>query len=89
MQAAASISRNITAPQSASSKIASVAQSLDVACGMTIDVRKTTLRSEYQGKTFYFCSEKCKRTFDTNPRLFIENVAAPDRGKSATARGGK
>jgi YHS domain-containing protein len=56
---------------------------------MRIDVGKTTLRSDYQGKTFYFCSEKCKHKFDINPRLLLEDVAAPDQGKSASARSGK
>ena len=39
----------------------------DVICGMQVDPKKAAGSSEYQGKTYYFCSAGCKRKFDQNP----------------------
>ncbi|EQB70550.1 YHS domain-containing protein [Cuniculiplasma divulgatum] len=38
----------------------------DVICGMKVK-ESTDLKSEFQGKTFYFCSSHCKSEFDKNP----------------------
>ncbi len=38
----------------------------DVICGMKVK-ESTDLKSEFQGKTFYFCSSHCKSEFDRNP----------------------
>ena len=42
----------------------------DVVCGMDIDPKDAAGKSEYQGKTYYFCSLGCKRKFDTNPQQY-------------------
>ena len=39
----------------------------DPVCGMQVDPKKAAGTSEYQGKTWYFCSAGCKRKFDQNP----------------------
>ena len=39
----------------------------DVICGMTIDPKFAAGTSVFEGKTFYFCSNNCKRTFDKDP----------------------
>ena len=39
---------------------------IDVVCGMKVK-ESTDLKSEFQGKTFYFCSSHCKAEFDKNP----------------------
>lgn len=38
----------------------------DPACGMQID-KASALSSEYEGKTYYFCSKMCKANFDKDP----------------------
>ncbi|MEK6942251.1 MAG: YHS domain-containing protein [archaeon] len=38
----------------------------DLICGMNVD-EKTALKSQYKGKTHYFCSKHCKTSFDSNP----------------------
>jgi YHS domain-containing protein len=38
----------------------------DVICGMKVN-EDTKLKSEFQGKSFYFCSAGCKTEFDKNP----------------------
>ncbi len=42
----------------------------DVICGMQVDPKKAAGSSEYQGKTYYFCSAGCKRQFDQNPEQY-------------------
>ena len=39
----------------------------DVVCGMQVDPAKAAGKSEYNGKTYYFCSGSCKTKFDANP----------------------
>ena len=38
----------------------------DVICGMKVK-EDTEIKSEFQGKTYYFCSLSCKSEFEINP----------------------
>jgi YHS domain-containing protein len=42
----------------------------DPVCGMTVEQRNAAGQSEYQGKTYCFCSKKCKEKFDKEPAKF-------------------
>jgi Cu+-exporting ATPase len=42
----------------------------DPVCGMMVDEKKTKLKSEHEGKTFYFCSTTCKTTLDKDPHKY-------------------
>jgi YHS domain-containing protein len=44
----------------------------DPVCGMTVDEKKAKWKSEYEGKTYYFCAERCKQAFDKNPKRFVK-----------------
>jgi YHS domain-containing protein len=44
----------------------------DVVCGMQVDSAKAAGSSEYNGKTYYFCSNGCKTKFDANPSQFAK-----------------
>lgn len=44
---------------------------IDPVCGMEVEPGKS-LSSEYQGKTYYFCSANCKTSFDKNPNQYVE-----------------
>ncbi len=44
----------------------------DPVCNMTVDEKKAKWKSDYQGKTYYFCNQPCKATFDKNPSLYIK-----------------
>ena len=39
---------------------------IDVVCNMPVDPRTAT-KTEYQGKTYYFCQQDCKDSFETSP----------------------
>ena len=43
----------------------------DMVCGMDMDEKKAPAKSEYKGKTYYFCAPGCKHTFDANPEKYI------------------
>lgn len=42
----------------------------DPVCGMMVDEKTATLKADYAGKTFYFCSAGCKSTFDKTPAKY-------------------
>jgi len=46
----------------------------DPVCGMEVDEDEAEARSDYQGRTFYFCSQSCKEQFDAEPEAFADNV---------------
>ena len=43
----------------------------DPVCGMEVDPKTAAGKSEYQGKTYYFCSPGCKRDFDKDPEKYL------------------
>jgi YHS domain-containing protein len=42
----------------------------DPVCGMNVDEKTAKLKSDYMGKTYYFCSQMCKTTFDKDPAKY-------------------
>jgi YHS domain-containing protein len=44
----------------------------DPVCGMMVDEKTAKLKSEFGGKTFFFCNASCKTTFDKNPEKFAK-----------------
>ena len=44
----------------------------DVVCGMDVDPTRAAASSQYNGKTYYFCSAACKSKFDANPSQFAK-----------------
>jgi Cu+-exporting ATPase len=47
----------------------------DPVCGMEINEAQARGKSEYQGKTYHFCSEGCKQKFDANPQQYAKKTA--------------
>lgn len=44
---------------------------IDLVCGMEVDEKTTKYKTEYMGKTFYFCSPGCKTAFEKNPMKYM------------------
>ena len=44
----------------------------DPICGMMVDEMGAKWTSDFNGKKYYFCNEKCKLTFDKNPKHFAK-----------------
>lgn len=60
---------------------------LDPVCKMEVNPASAAAQSEYEGQTFYFCSEACKRKFDADPTRYLDAVdraqARADRASQA------
>jgi|ERR1019366_9242547 YHS domain-containing protein len=68
-------------------------QVVDPVCGMTIDPADAVGHAEYEGKTYYFCSDSCLTQFRADPAQFVEpdrtsapSAAEPDVGWPADGR---
>lgn len=57
----------------------------DPVCGMDVDPSRTNFKTEYEGKTYYFCSESCQSAFNKNPTRFSD---AGNSGRSHAGHGG-
>ena len=44
---------------------------IDPVCKMTVDEKTAKFKSEYKGKTYYFCALGCKKTFEKNPEKYV------------------
>ena len=44
----------------------------DPVCGMTVDETTAKYKSEYNGKTYYFCNERCLKAFEKAPNRFVK-----------------
>ena len=49
----------------------------DPVCGMTVEPESAAGLSEYQGKRYYFCSEKCLRKFEQEPTTYLDGKRKP------------
>ena len=47
----------------------------DPVCGMMVDEKKAKFKSDFNGKTYYFCAPQCKATFDKEPAKFTGGSA--------------
>ena len=45
---------------------------MDLVCGMELNKTEFKFKSEFKGKTYYFCSHGCKTHFDNNPEKYAE-----------------
>ena len=44
----------------------------DPVCGMMVDPKTAAGKSEYEGKSYYFCSPGCKKDFDKDPTKYVK-----------------
>lgn len=51
----------------------------DMGC-INIVADESTPKSTYEGVTYYFCSEECKKDFDKNPSKYFRVVTTPPKG---------
>ena len=59
--------------------------SKDAVCGMSVDETKAGAAgrtTKYSGKTYYFCSDECKRDFEKNPKKYTGRKAGEQTGSS-------
>jgi len=46
---------------------------IDPICKMEVDEKTAKYKSEYKGKTYYFCAPGCKKEFDEYPEKYVKN----------------
>jgi xanthine dehydrogenase accessory factor len=51
---------------------AQAAEAIDPICGMIVTVASAEHRSEYGGRTYYFCCAGCKHSFEKEPQRYVE-----------------
>lgn len=49
--------------------------SKDPVCGMMVDEATAPAKSEYKGRTYYFCMPACKKKFDADPERYAGKSA--------------
>jgi len=52
----------------------------DFVCGKMVEEENARFFSEYDNKTWYFCSAECKRKFDDHPDEFIRERPTRELG---------
>lgn len=43
----------------------------DEVCGMRIDASDSVGMVDFQGRTYHFCSDRCRRKFEENPGWYV------------------
>jgi YHS domain-containing protein len=54
---------------------------IDPVCGMEVDPQTAEYRSEYKGKTYFFCSFSCKQQFEQEPEAYSNPDYTPPEKK--------
>jgi YHS domain-containing protein len=44
---------------------------VDPVCKMQVNEESAAAKSEYRGKTYYFCAPGCKKAFDKDPEKHL------------------
>lgn len=61
----------------------------DPVCGMMVDEKTAKFKSQFRGKTYYFCAQSCKVTFDKNPTRYLRKIETPLNGNAETSSGAR
>jgi P-type Cu+ transporter len=75
---------SLTVP--AAAKAAAEAPAVDPVCGMQVDPARAAGKAEHDGRTYYFCSQRCEQKFRQNPEQYIKNKekdAAPRHAEAS------
>jgi YHS domain-containing protein len=44
---------------------------IDPVCKMTVSDKPDAIKSQYSGKTYFFCSDGCKIEFEKDPKKYL------------------
>lgn len=44
---------------------------VDPVCKMDVDPKTAEFKTDYRGKTYYFCAPGCKRAFEEDPERYV------------------
>lgn len=54
----------------------------DLVCDMEVDEKTAKWKSNYKGKTYYFCAPGCKSEFEENPEKYVSGSSGGHSGHS-------
>ena len=54
----------------------------DPVCGMDVEPDDAAGQSDFQGQTYYFCSNECRAKFDQKPQAFVKQTQKAGSGRS-------
>jgi YHS domain-containing protein len=43
----------------------------DPVCGMDVEIARAPASTDYEGRTYYFCSIQCKQDFERQPQMYV------------------
>jgi len=53
---------------------------IDPVCGMTVAPGETEILTSIGGETYYFCAEECRKSFEKNPKKFLNPKLKKKKG---------
>ena len=56
------------------------AMAVDPVCGMNVAMKEGAVTTEYEGKTYYFCSEQCRDQFMEDPAAHMSEEGMMEEG---------
>jgi len=61
----------------------------DPVCGMDVEEAQAPATTEFEGLTYYFCSDSCRDEFEASPSLYavVQIGASPSAWEDSIARG--
>jgi len=46
---------------------------IDPVCKMEVNEATARFKTEYKGRTYYFCAPGCKKLFERDPQAYLKN----------------
>ncbi len=54
----------------------------DPVCRCEVDPNAAEFKTDYNGRTYFFCTEACKAKFDAAPKQWSADIIRAERSKS-------
>lgn len=45
---------------------------IDPVCKMQVDEKTAQYKSDFRGRTYYFCAEGCRKAFEREPEKYLQ-----------------
>lgn len=52
-------------------------------CAMEMEPADVASEASYEGKSYYFCSDECRKKWDADPERYAMEMASPGMRKSS------
>jgi Cu+-exporting ATPase len=55
-------------------------KTIDPVCGMDVEPGRSKLGTSHEGRSYWFCAEGCRKTFEANPRKYLKSKSSKNKG---------